>query len=101
MPVNLNHIYRKPESTDNKSIKEVDEAKTSQDKLEKPSKPKTKIRQLRKNSRKSDQYLLNKINIALSESNNSQNIKCHIETGSMQELTISSRTPKDVSFILI
>jgi hypothetical protein len=44
----------------------------SNDRLEKPD---AKTRKPRKNSRKSDQFLTNKINIALSESNNSQNIE--------------------------
>ena len=40
----------------------------------------------------SDQLLCNKINIALSDSNNSQNIECKIETSSNQKITISSVT---------
>jgi hypothetical protein len=45
-----------------------------------------------KHKRNSDQYLRNKINIALSDSVNSQNIECKVETGSIHEITISSKT---------
>jgi hypothetical protein len=45
-----------------------------------------------KNSKNSDTHLLNKINIALSDSNNSQNIECKVGTGSIHEITISSKT---------
>lgn len=44
----------------------------------------------------SDQFL-NKINIALSDSGHSQNIECKIESGSMHEITISSRTNEKVT----
>lgn len=45
-----------------------------------------------KNSKNSDTHLLNKINIALSDSNNSQNIECKVGAGSIHEITISSKT---------
>jgi hypothetical protein len=45
-----------------------------------------------KHIKNSDQYVKNKINIALSDSVNSQNIECKVETGSIHEITISSKT---------
>ena len=39
---------------------------------------------------------MNKINIALSEWNNSKNIEWRIESGSMHEITISSKTNEKV-----
>jgi len=52
-----------------------------------------------KPERGSDQYLCNKINIALSESNNSQNIECKIEGNAAQKITISSKAKERVSFV--
>jgi len=53
-----------------------------------------------KRNKKSDKFLMNKINIALSQSELSRsNIEWRIESGSMHEITISSKTNEKVDLV--
>jgi hypothetical protein len=85
----LNNIYRlfSNQQSSEKKFDELPITESGRKNLE----PKIVERKV-KHKRNSDQYLRNKINIALSDSVNSQNIECKVETGSIHEITISSKT---------
>ena len=62
---------------------------------------KTKTKEAKKTSKKSSQVLENKINIALSDSNKSQNFECVFETGPISEVAISyNSSRKNLQWVL-